>query len=73
MDKFPEDGAKIEMNHHVWTCMWAEVLVKGKNIPGDATDMGDTVTVTWAESDEVIYEGRASFRRACGKNKSALS
>ena len=83
------------MNRHVWTCMWAEALVKGKNIPEDGINMGDfnilsadwetkcyfqelvpsvfDVMVTWAESGEAVYEGRAHFRRACGKNKSALN
>lgn len=29
------------MNRHVWTSMWVEGLVKGKNIPEDDTNMGD--------------------------------
>lgn len=31
------------------------------------------VMVTWAESGEALYEGRANFRRARSKNKSPLS
>lgn len=83
------------MNHCVWTCMWTEALVKGKNIPDNGINIGDfnilgadwetkyyfqelvpsifDVMVTCAESGESVYEGRANFRRACSKNKSALS